>query len=496
MQQLSGMDDILLHIERSGLPMQIGILAIYGPAQPGDLEPDQARIRASIEQGVARTPLLRRLLREVPLHLDRPYWVEDFELDLDDHLQVVALPGQATWEDLCAVVARLFERPFEEARPLWEGALIENLGAVEGVPPGGFALFTKIHHALLDGVSGSEIMKAFHDAGASGEAVPDLALCVAEAPPTTADLLLRAWTNELGRAVGMAELAVKALPALLRGSTGAADSSSGGSAKQRVPSTRFNARPSPSRVFGGCRFDLASVQAIRGAVEGATLNDVVLTICAGALRRYLGEAGELPAESIVAMAPISIRSDESAELGGNRVSMMSVALGTGIEDPIARLAAVCANARGSKKSSSRGASSALLDVIDLIPSALGELAARAYRSLDLSAQHDPFMSCIVSNVPGPSEPLYLAGSPMIATYGLGPIFDGIGLIHPVLSYCGGLTIAFTSAANMMPEPEFYAACLRSAFEELETAARVARRSRPVGAGSTSPRDRPPAEIRI
>jgi WS/DGAT/MGAT family acyltransferase len=221
---------------------------------------------------------------------------------------------------------------------------------------------------------------------------------------------------------------------------------------------------------------LSEVQAVRDAVPGATVNDVILTVVGGALRRRLDEQNELPTDPVVAMAPISIRpaagSAGSSETAGNRVSMMAVGLGTDIEDPLERLAAVHQVARSSKKSSSDAGSSTLLDVANVIPSAMGELVARAYRALGLSSLHPAFFSCVVTNVPGPREPLFLAGSRMVACYGLGPIFDGVGLIHPVLSYDGGITISFTSCPEMLPDPARYEKFLHDSFEELASAAGV------------------------
>jgi WS/DGAT/MGAT family acyltransferase len=218
------------------------------------------------------------------------------------------------------------------------------------------------------------------------------------------------------------------------------------------------------------------VQAIRDAVPGATVNDVILTVVGGALRRWLEERGELPADPVVAMAPISIRSTEegagSGEAGGNRISMMAVGLGTDVGDPLERLEVEHQTARSSKQSSSAAGSNTLLDVANVIPSALGELAARAYRGLGLSSLHPAFFNCVVTNVPGPREPLFLAGSRMVACYGLGPIFDGVGLIHPVLSYDGGITISFTSCPEMLPDPARYEEALRESFEGLVAAAGV------------------------
>jgi WS/DGAT/MGAT family acyltransferase len=476
MRQVSGMDDFFLHFERSGLPMHIGSFAIFDPSSSAEGPPDLAQIRESIGHGVRRTPVLRQRLGAAPLHIDRPYWTFARDFDLDDHVRSISLSGPATWQRLCSEVARLFQEPLDLARPLFEVTVIENLDGVADLPSGAFALVTKVHHAVLDGVSGVEIMRAFCDASAEVEATEPDGEMPPESEPTTGGLLLRAWLHQLDRGFVATRLATRSLQLLARSTGGSVSREPTRSVPKPVPRTRFNERPSQSRVFGGCHLDLSEVQEIRGAVAGATVNDVILTIVGGALRRYLDAHGELPADPVVAMAPISIRSEEPAaapdEPGGTRVSMMAVSLGTEIEDPLERLEAVRQTARSSKKRSSEVGSSTLLDVANVIPSALGELAARAYRGLGLSSHHAAFFSCVVSNVPGPRNPLFLAGSRMIANYGLGPIFDGVGLIHPVLSYDGGITTAFTSCPEMLPDPAFYEECLRDAFDELAVAAGV------------------------
>jgi WS/DGAT/MGAT family acyltransferase len=459
------MDDFFLHVERSGLPMHFGSLAIYDPSTCRDGAPDLARIRASLQRGIQRAPMLRKQLRLVPLHLDRPYWVDAPDFDIDDHVRVTSSrPG--SWDELCTEVARRFERPLDLSGPLWETTVFRNLEGVEGVPPGGFGLLTKMHHSVLDGVSGAGVLRTFHDATAEGEPAPPPTSTRVERAPSAIGILARTWAHDLRRPLKLAGLARRTLPRLVR--------------LPRVPPRRdptpslpvarlrFNLRPSSSRVFGGCCLVLEDVEEIRRAVSGATVNDVILAICGGALRRYLTAKGELPADSVVGLAPISIRSG-SEEAVGNRMSIMPVALGSQLEDPVERLEAISRTARSSRKRSSQIGPSAMLDLADVVPSLLGELATRTYRALELSSRHAPFFHCVVTNVAGPREPLFLGGSRMVANFGLGPIFDGVGLIHPVLSYCGTITIAFTSCPRMLPDPTFYTECIRDSFLELRAA---------------------------
>jgi WS/DGAT/MGAT family acyltransferase len=250
-----------------------------------------------------------------------------------------------------------------------------------------------------------------------------------------------------------------------------------------MPRTRFNSSVGPDRVFDGISLPFAAFKTIRQAVPGATVNDVVLTIVGGALRRYLDALGELPAPPMIAMAPISTRTKGEMGTQGNQVSMMLVSLGTDVAKPIDRLSAVYASTTSSKELASAVGAKTLSDYSEFIPAAVAGLAARLYTRNGLANRHNPIFNTVVTNVPGPQVPLYCCGAKMVAYYGMGPVFDGMGLIHPVLSYNGRLTISFTSAREMIPEPSVYAACLQDSFDDLLRAAEGAAKGSPKAASS-------------
>jgi WS/DGAT/MGAT family acyltransferase len=208
-------------------------------------------------------------------------------------------------------------------------------------------------------------------------------------------------------------------------------------------------------------------------VPGATVNDVVLAIVGGALRRFLKAEGELPDGSLVAMAPISIRTGDQAGTQGNQVAMMLVSLATDEVKPLDRLAAIQASTANSKEITQAIGARTLADYSQFIPAAVAGLASRAYTRSGLANRSNPIYTTTVTNVPGPQEPLYFCGAELVAYWGLGPIVDGMGLIHPVLSYNGHLSISFTSCPEMLPDPPAYAACLKASFDELVKAARKA-----------------------
>ena len=237
-----------------------------------------------------------------------------------------------------------------------------------------------------------------------------------------------------------------------------------------VPKTRFNAPVSTHRAVGFERFPLDDVRAVKNEVAGATVNDVALTLCGGALRRYLREKIELPDDSLLAMAPISVRKP-SAEYGqGNAVSAMFVTIGTHIEDPVERLKHVRDATSAAKQMANAVGADTMLRYNEFMPAAVSNLAQRLTTEFARANQAAPAFNCSITNVPGPQVPLYTMGCRTVTTIGYGPVTHNMGLIMPISSYCGEFTISFTSCRDMIPDPDFFMACIRQSFEETRTAA--------------------------
>ncbi|HZR81881.1 MAG TPA: wax ester/triacylglycerol synthase family O-acyltransferase [Candidatus Binatia bacterium] len=477
MQQLSGLDASFLYFETANAPMHIGGIAIYDPSTvPGLRGPLRFKtILKNIEGRLHLARSFREKIVPVPLSLDHPYWIEDPHFDLEYHVRHIALPKPGDWRQLCIQAARLHSRPLDLSRPLWEMYVIEGLDNVEGLPPGSFAVVTKIHHAAIDGVSGAEITAVLHDLSPDPEPPPEPETpWVGEEDPSSWDLLARAAWNTPSHPFRFARLMTRTLPAVGRVASQmwtrqltipAAPGIS-------VPRTRFNGTVSPHRVIDGRVFELAEVRAMKKAVAGATVNDVVLATVGGAMRRYLASNDELPEESLVAMAPISVRTEDEKGTQGNRVTAMAVALGTQVEDPLERLRVVHEGAVQSKALTNAIGARLMTDYTNFVPSSVAGLAARLYSRFALANRMRPMFNTVVTNVPGPQVPLYAYGARLVAQYGMGPILDGMGLIHPVFSYCGKVTIAVTSCRALMPDPAFYADCLQASFEELRAASGV------------------------
>jgi WS/DGAT/MGAT family acyltransferase len=237
-----------------------------------------------------------------------------------------------------------------------------------------------------------------------------------------------------------------------------------------VPDTRFNAEVTPHRVFEGQTFDLQQLAAIRRAVAGATVNDVVLAICGGALRQYLLDKGELPDESLVAMAPVNTRSAAEEGVAGNVLAMMFVPIHSDVADPLARLRAITEATTNTKETRNAIAARQMTDLTQHIPSATTALAGRLITGLGLGHRAIRVCNCTITNVPGPQQPLYFNGAKLLKMTGCAPIVDGMGLIITAISYNGEIVFAFTGCREMIPDPEKLSAYSVKSFKALQKAA--------------------------
>ena len=470
MQQLSAQDASFIYLETPHTPMHIGSVGIYDPSTaPGGF----VRFKDVLDfigsrLGGARS--FRQRLVRVPFDLDHPYWIEDPEFDIEFHVRHIALPKPGDWRQLCIQVARLHARPMDLSKPLWEFTIVEGLDNIEGLPPGCFALVSKVHHAAIDGMSGVEMSAAVHDLDASMTPPDKADTWRPENMPNVADLLTRSYFNSLVHPMRVMETIGRSLPGMakLTAQVGKGDVSIKNA--RPAPKTRFNGKVSAHRVWDAVPFKLADIRAIKDAVPDATVNDVILSIVGGALRSYLQGKDELPKETLTAMAPISVRGAGEKAALGNLVSAMVVGLGTQVQDPLERLRFVHAEAVNSKAMTNAVGAKALADYSQLVPSGLAGLAARLYTRVGAANAHAPAFNCVVTNVPGSRVPMYFCGARMVAMYGTGPVFDGMGLINPVYSYGDTIAVSFTCDRDMMPDPDAYAAALRGSFEALKAAA--------------------------
>lgn len=469
MQQLSGQDASFVYLETPHTPMHIGSVGIYDPSTaPGGFVRFKDILRF-IESRLNGARSFRQRLVRVPFDLDHPYWIEDPEFDLEYHVRHIALPKPGDWRQLAIQVARLHSRPLDLTKPLWEFTIIEGLDNVEGLPPGCFALVAKVHHAAIDGMSGVELSAAIHDVDPymKPRNAPDD--WQPENMPKVADLLARSYFNSLIQPMRVMETIGRSLPGMARLAATVGKGEVSLSNTRLAPKTRFNGKVSAHRVFDAAPFPLKDIRAIKDAVPGATVNDVILAIIGGGLRHYLEGRGELPNDSLSAMAPISVRGEGEKEALGNLVSAMVVGLGTNIADPLKRLQFVHDEAQNSKAMTGAVGARTLTDYSQLIPSGLAGLSARLYTRVGAANAHAPLFNVVATNVPGSRIPLFFCGAQMVAMYGLGPIFDSMGLINTIYSYVDTIAISFTADRDMLPDPDAYADGLKTAFAELKAA---------------------------
>jgi WS/DGAT/MGAT family acyltransferase len=473
MQQLSEMDSNFLQQESASTPMHISPVIVY--EQPGG-KGGKVRFKDILtvfQRNLHKSTIFRRKLAGGALGLDTPYWVEDPDFNLEFHVRHIALPKPGDWRQFCILLARLQARGLDMKRPLWEAYVIEGLDAVEGLPTNSFAIMLKVHHAAIDGVSGAEIVTAIHSLTPEGAPpeVPDN--WQGESDPSPWQVWSKAYLHNLRRPVKFVSTVSRLVPAIMRANK--QNEPEDGGLKAPTIHTRFNGRVDSSRVTDAIIMDLADIKRIRKACEGSTVNDVIIAIVGGGLRKYLRDKEELPQESLACSAPISMRKQHGSDSSGNQVSQMTISMATNLEDPLERLNAVHHSAGQSKAYSDALGTSVLMDVSEiLIPQVLGW----AVRTASYAAANTtlPMPShVVISNVPGPQQPLYLAGAKVHLMMGLGPLLHMMGLFHAVLSGAGRITINFVSCRSMLPDPEFYRECLQQSFEELMTAAAPAKK---------------------
>ncbi len=471
--RLTGLDSSFLHLERDAAHMHVaGCMVFRGEAPPyEDL----------VEQIVSRlhlVPRYRQRLAFVPMGQGRPVWVDDPHFNVGFHVRHTALPSPGGDDQLKRLAGRVFSQALDRSRPLWE------LWLVEGLSDDRFAMLSKTHHALVDGISGVDIATVLFDASPEPMPVaPPDHEWIPRPMPTGAQLLADAL---LERATVPAEI-VRGVRATLRGPrqvvqrAGRALGGVSAMAKaglKTAPSSPFNVRIGPHRRFTWVRGDLKEFKAVKNAL-GGTVNDVVLAAVAGGLGRYLRLHGE-PTDDLVlrAMVPVSVRADVERGALGNRVAAMWAPLPVGLGDPVQRLLTISHDMEGIKESGQAVGAQVLTELTGFAPPTIMAQAAR------LQARQRLF-NLVVTNVPGPQFPLYMLARQLDAMYPMVPLAENQALGIAIMSYNGQLNFGLNADYDALPDLEALADELRASIEELTAAAG----ERQV-AGSDPPRPRP------
>lgn len=467
MRQLTAQDAAFLYLESQGAHLHLTGLYIYDQSTaPGGMVRHKDILRY-VESRLHTSPVFRQKLVSLPLSVDYPYWVDDDQFDLEFHIRHIALPEPRDWRQLCILVARIHSRRLDLSRPPWEMYIVEGLDNINGIPRGAFAIIAKYHHAAIDGATGREIIAGLHSTRSEFEADPEPEPWEPESEPSWLGLMARAAANNIRQPFQLTKAMASVLPGISQ-SLLKRDLPDVGQ-KYEVPDTIFNAPVSAHRVFDGITFKLRELSDIRKAVPGATVNDVILTLCGGALREYLLSRDELPEESLVVMAPINTRTENETDVAGNVLATMIVPVHTDVDDSLARLRAVREVTAGAKATDRAIGARQMTDISRHIPSATTALAGRLVTSLGLGYR-TRFANCTVTNVPGPQQPLYFNGARLLKSTGCAPIIDGMALILTAISYNGEIVLSVTGCREITPDPEFFIACARRAFQNLKKAA--------------------------
>ena len=478
MEQLSGLDGAFLAMETRTVFGHVGSVCIVdaGVAPGAESGLTLEHLTRVIASRLPLVPLFRRRLVTVPFGLDHPYWIEDPDFDIEFHVRELALPAPGNDRQLSEQVARLHARPLDRSRPLWELYLITGLSGRRA------AIYSKIHHAAIDGVSGGDILTAVLDVSPQGRELPAVELFEGEQPPDPIWLLARSVVSlarqplnavrvatDLARSIPLLANAIGSPLAHLIGGMDDGDLLS--QTGLRAPSTPFNAPVSPHRRWAFTDLPLAEVKKLRSGPDGAdlTVNDVVMALCAGALRRWLLQHEALPDAPLVAAVPVSVRSRDQKSTYGNRVSMMIAALPTHLSDPQERLAAMHEAMRAAKDQHGAIPASLLADVTQFAMPALANQAWRLSARLRLFELVNPF-NLFISNVPGPNTPLYFAGAELLACYPVSSLVDGQGLNITVMSYRGNLYFGLVACRVLVPDLDVMAGYLRDELDALTSAA--------------------------
>lgn len=462
MERLSGLDSAFLSFETPSMHLHVAILAVVDTSTM----PEPYRFDRLKDFVVARLrvmPAARRRAVDVPFRLNHPLWVEDPNVDLDYHIRRHALPDPGGSAELAGLIGHLAGVPLDRSRPLWE------IHVIEGLRGGHVALFGKMHHAAVDGVSGAELFVHLFDPTPEPQPAPEPPEVPVERIPSDLEMVSHAVISQVRRTIGLPALigrTARTATALVSRHRDAEAAT--GAVPLKAPKAPWTAAITPHRSAAFARVSLADVKAVKNAFR-VKVNDIVLSLTTIALRRWLDERDALPTAPLVALVPMSVRAEGQRGRFDNQISPMWVKLRTDIAEPAKMVKATARGSQGAKEDHHLGAA-LLMDWSEhAVPSTFA-LAAQVYSRLNLADRHRPIYNLVVSNVPGPTVPLYLDGAELVAAYPMGPVSEGAGLNVTVLSYRDHLDIGLLAGRELVPELEAMAGYFEDAMGDLLGAA--------------------------
>lgn len=457
MQQLTAMDAVFLSMETRETPAHIGGLALLDPTTSPAF--GHTRFVEFLESRVALCPRFSWRIQEVPLGLDRPYWIESEHVRPRDQVHRVNVPSPGGTRELAELTGLLFERPLDRSRPLWE------IFYIEGLQGGRVALLWKVHHCLMDGASGAGLAELLFDLSpepGDRPLIPVDDTARAGRPASLAEMFGRAVRNGIDLPFASARHVVRAVRGTVEGLLERSDDAR----PTTAPRAPFNATVGARRAVAWSTIPLEDAKAVKNAL-GVKLNDVVLAITGDAMRRHLEQRGELPEQSLVAAVPISMRDAGDTSLG-NKLSEINVYWGTDCEDPIERVYAIHQAANQAKRKARLERSIDPMGVLaeTLVPGAVNWLM----RAVSAATDSVPLpANAVVSNVPMTPVPVYIAGAKVEGVVPISLLAPTQGLNITVISYDGSLHFGITTDPDLLGEPWFVAGAIQKAMIDLQQA---------------------------
>jgi WS/DGAT/MGAT family acyltransferase len=459
MRRLSGLDSVFLYAETPSMHMHVtGVILLDPSTMPGGYSIDT--VRHMLTSRMHLLPVFRERVMTVPFQLAHPVLIEDPDFDVDNHLFRVGVPAPGTLHELAELVGNIASRPLDRSKPLWE------MWVAEGLEHGFVALIAKMHHTVIDGVSGADLMVNLFDLEPDTQVEPPEHAWQPEHKPSDLELVshsvgsrVRHWPQVFPTVARTGRSALELLRVIRRNEGPAA------TLPFTAPRTRFSGSITPHRAVAFGKASLDDFKVVKKAY-GTTVNDVVLAACAGAMRKWLIAHDDLPDKSLVASVPVSIRTDENQDQPGNQLSAMFVGLPVHIEDPIERLLHIRGDTRSAKEVHGAIGADALQNWAEFAAPAVFARAARFYSASKLADRHPVVHNLVISNVPGPPVPLYSAGARVLSVYPFGPILEGAGLNLTVLSNMGSVDFGAIACREMVPDLWDIATGFTESVEEL------------------------------
>lgn len=462
MQRLSSFDAAFLYLESPTSHMHVGSLALYDPTSAPDGWSFQ-RVCDVYADRIQLVPQFTRRLVEIPLQLDHPVWVEDPDFDLGWHIRRIGVPPPGGLAELATVVAELIATQLDRSRPLWE------VWVIEGLANGQVAVLSKAHHAAIDGIAGTQIVATMLDFTPEVAAGPPQKPEALPKPvPGDAEMLARAAGSlalQPLRAIKAARRGIRALQSRRAIVEKAGHGSLASTLPGGAPRVSFSHSLTPERSFAFHSYPLEGLLLVKEAVD-SHLNDLILAVCGGALRRYLAKRDEEVDHSLVAMVPMSIENrDQNGDEEANQLMNMFINLGSDVPDPLTRLAFVIEQTEMAKAQLRDGDGDPVRAISDMAPATLTAHLFKYAASHRVADAMQPLFNLTMSNVRGPRFPLYLAGAEMVANYPIAPIYDGNGLNITVMTYRDQMDVGIVACPQLTPDLELITESITETIDE-------------------------------